>query len=166
MHKAAIRTMQWCSFQICTIMEVPNGTKPKPSRLSQSVSQLIAEVEHHRGEKKRTNDRDALIFQGSLGSRCRQSHLVLNRRRDMPPPPLSLPFTLSLSLSHMQTCWCLIMWALPELQRAATHPVATRVIKHSVVISAKSLAAQGRTVAECDCPPDASFGRWQDRQRE
>lgn len=64
MHNAATHTMYWCSFQTYTIMEVPNGTKPKPSRLSESASLQTAEVEHHRGEKKRTKWQGRSYFPG------------------------------------------------------------------------------------------------------
>lgn len=120
------------------------------------------EVEHHRGEKKRTKWQGRSYFLGFLREQMQAiSFSVKHETRRLLTPFCS--FFISLAHANLLVSHHVgFAWVVESCHSSSGYGVT----KPSSVISAKSLAAQRRTVAECDWPPDASFGRCSDRQLE
>ncbi len=155
----------WCSFQTYTIKQVPNGTKRKPSRLSETPLRRLQKVEHHRGEKKRTKWQGPSYFLWFLREQIQAISFSVKHEMRHASSSLTPFHSLFISLAHanlLVSDHVGFAWVVESCHSSNGYGVT----KPSAVISAKSLAAQRRTVAECDWPPDASFGRWSDRQLE
>lgn len=122
-------------------------------------------MEHHRGEKKRTKWQGPSYFLWFLREQIQAISFSVKHETRHASSSLTPFHSLFISLAHanlLVSDHVGFAWVVESCHSSNGYGVT----KPSAVISAKSLAAQRRTVAECDWPPDASFGRWSDRQLE